>query len=112
MAAGDILEIIVQPRADDTHTSQTMTLDGVRFRMDFYTNKADGCWYIDLYDSQDNPMVIGIGMVTGLDILFPYRYLPVPSGVLFVNDHLGEKEDPGLTTFEQDQAQLYYQTTT
>jgi hypothetical protein len=112
MAAGDIIEIVVQAREDDTHTSQSLTLDGARFRIDFYTNKSDGCWYLDLFDSEDAPMVLGIGLVTGLDLLFPYRYLPVPSGVLFVNDHIGERQDPTLNSFFEDEMNLYYQTTT
>lgn len=112
MAAGDILEIIVQPRASDTHTTQTMTLDGIRVRMDFYTNKSDGGWYMDMFDSEGAQMVMGIGLATGLDLLFPYRHLDVPPGVLFVNDHIGALEDPTLDTWQDDQAQLFYQTTT
>ena len=112
MAAGDIFEILVQPRANETHTSQTLTLDGVRVRMDFYTNRSDGLWYMDLFDSQNNAMVMGIGLATGLDLFFPYRYLDVPPGVLFVNDHLGALEDPTLDTWQDEQAQLFYQATT
>ena len=105
-------EITVQFRADETHTSQTVTLDGVRFVLDTYTNRADGCWYMDLRDGEGNPLVLGIAIVTGLDLLFPYRHLDVPPGPLFVNDHEGERTDPGLDAFLNQSAALYYQTVT
>lgn len=106
----DILEITVQFRADETHTSQTLTLDGVRFRLDTYTNRQDGGWYFDLFDGDGVPLVQGVAIVTGLDLLFPYRYLDVPAGLLFVNDHRPPQTDPTLTTFLDDEAALYYQT--
>ncbi len=104
------VEITVQFREDETHTVQRVTLDDVSVRLDTYTNKADGCWYMDLYDGDDNPLVQGIALVTGLDLLFPYRYLDVPPGALFVNDHIPPREDPGLDTFFQREAALYYET--
>jgi hypothetical protein len=105
-----IQEITVQFREDETHTSQTLTLDGVRFRLDTYTNRSDGSWYLDLYDEDEVALILGIALVTGLDLLFPYRYLDVPPGVLFVNDLVGPTEDPGLDTFISKGAALYYQT--
>lgn len=105
-----IQEITVQFREFETHTSQTLTLDGVRFRLDTYTNKADGAWYLDIFDGEGDALVQGLALVTGLDLLFPYRYLAVPPGILFVNDHEGEREDPGLDTFFDRGAALYYQT--
>ena len=45
-----IIQITVQFREEDKHTSQTLTLDGVRFRLDTYTNKVDDAWYLDLFD--------------------------------------------------------------
>jgi hypothetical protein len=105
-----IQEITVQFREDETHTSQTLTLDGVRFRLDTYTNKADGAWYLDIFDGDGVALVQGIALVTGLDLLFPYRHLDVPVGLLFINDHEGERTDPGLDSFFQREAALYYQT--
>lgn len=81
-----VLEITVQFREDETHTSQTLVLDGVRVRLDTYTNIDDDSWYLDIYDEEDQPIVLGIGMSTGLDFFFPYRYRNLPPGKLFVQD--------------------------
>lgn len=105
-----IIQITPQFRQQDKHTSQTLTLDNVRFRLDTYTNKADGCWYMDLYDADENPLLFGIRLTTGLDLLFPYRYKAVPAGILFINDHLGERQDPTLDSFQDEEVALYYQT--
>lgn len=105
-----IQEIRVQFRDGETHFSQTLTLDGTRFRLDTYTNKEDGSWYLDLFSDQDDPIIMGIALATGLDVLFPYRHLPVPAGILFVNDLDGPREDPTLDTFKDKGAALYYQT--
>ena len=112
MAAGDIIEITVQFREDETHPTQVLTLDGVKFRLDTYTNKIDGGWYFNISDADDVAVVVGVGLVTGLDLLFPYRHLDVPPGILFVNDLIGPRDDPGLESFINGGAALYYQTTT
>ncbi len=104
-----IVEITVQFRENENHESQVLTLDGVRFRFDTYTNKVDGCWYLDLFDEDDNALIQGIALVTGLDLLFPYRHLDVPAGILFVNDLAGPREDPTLDTFFDQGAALYYE---
>jgi hypothetical protein len=104
-----IREIIVQRRDTETHLSRTVTLDGVTVRLDTYTNKADSSWYLDVFDENDVPLVQGIALAAGLDLLFPYKYLDVPPGILFVNDHLGTVDDPDLSTFIEQRASLYYE---
>jgi len=106
-----ILQITTQFRSE-THSSQRITLDGVRARFDFFTNKQDKSWYLDLFDGDDNQLVMGIALATGLDILFPYRYLDLPPGKLFINDHIPPFTDPVLDSFSENQAALYYETVT
>jgi hypothetical protein len=104
-----IIEITVQFRKEDKHTSQTQTLDGVRFQLETYTNRADNSWYMNILDTEGNALVVGIALATGLDLLYPYRHLDVPAGVLFVNDLDGPRTDPGLDSFIDREAALYYQ---
>jgi len=116
-----IRELTVQVNNSD-HLSTQVNLDGELFRLDFYTTKAvdlstglppdtTKLWYIDLYDSQGNALVLGLGMATGIDILHPYRALGVPKGKLFVApSNEGTFIDPDSTAFSEDRAHLYYQT--
>ena len=111
-----IQEVTVQVN-DSDHLSTRVELDGVEFRLDFYVTKSPNLttgvvtqvWYLDLYDSADNPLVLGIGLATGIDILYPYRALEVPAGKLFVNPTGGVSVDPTVNTFSEDEAVLYYQ---
>jgi len=106
-----IQEISVQLN-ESVHLSQTLTLDGVRFRLDTYTNKADSSWYMDLADEDGVALVQGIALVVGLDLLYPYRHLTnIPPGILFVNDQtLPVLSDPMLDSFTDQEFALYYQT--
>lgn len=104
-----IREVIPQFNADETHTSQTVTLDDVTVRLDTYTVRPRDGWALDLYDSDGVPLVQGIALVTGLDLLFPYRHLDVPPGPLFVGYHEQPVADPAEPDFLERRASLYYQ---
>lgn len=112
MAAGDILEFTIQPREDDTHTVQNVNLDGARFTFDFYTNKSDGAWYMDVSDDTGGAQVRSIRLVAGIELLYRFRHLNVPPGALWVQSTLAIPADPGLDTWQLGEAKLYYQTTT
>lgn len=102
---------------DSDHLSTQVFLDGESFGLDFYTTKVPNladdtvaeCWYLDLYDSAGEPLVLGIGLAAGIDILFPYRARAVPKGKLFVNPEGGSFVDPTVDSFKDALAVLYYQ---
>ncbi len=105
-----IIQITPQFREFETHTSQTLDLDDVRVRFDTYTNKYDGLWYFDVFDASSNPLIQGVGLMTGLDLWFQYHYLPIPTGILFVQDQSGSPPaDAGLADFLEGDMALFYQ---
>lgn len=54
----------------------TITLSGVDYRLTVQYRKAGGAgWILDIADSNDNPLVSGIPLVTGTDLLGQYAYL-------------------------------------
>ena len=40
-----------------------------------YQFNDDACWLIDIADAENNPLVCGVPLVTGADILAQYAYL-------------------------------------
>jgi hypothetical protein len=67
-----------------------------------------GYWCWNFRDSTGTALVLGAGLGSGVDLLFPYRgYDTCPPGKLFVwtSDNL----DPGLDSFKDETAVLYYQ---
>ena len=90
-----------------TATTQTVVLDGQRYRFDFRYNKRDDSWYMSLFDANDDPLVLGIALALGLDLLFPYRYKAVPPGPLFVEDLSRTDTECGLDGFDSRCVLLY-----
>lgn len=92
-------------------------LDQVEFGFTFYSTKFPDLstgesleyWYMDLIDSNNEPIVRGIGIVAGIDILYPYRGYNVPAGKIFVVTQQQDLFDPTQSTFADGTAQLWYQ---
>jgi hypothetical protein len=54
----------------------TITLAGVQYTLTLqYRNTVEGGWILDIGDSNNNPIVQGIPLVTGADLLAQYAYL-------------------------------------
>jgi hypothetical protein len=58
-------------------TNQTfqITLAGVVYTLTVRWNDMNGAWTLDIADQNQNPIVSGIPLVTGVDLLAPYGYL-------------------------------------
>lgn len=62
----------------------SITLGGVQYRMTVqYRNINEGGWIMDIADSTGSPIIQGIPLVTGIDLLAQYRHLGI-SGQLRV----------------------------
>ncbi len=53
----------------------TIMLGGVSYIMQTQWSTPSACWLLDISDIDDVPIVRGIPMVTGVDLLEQYRYL-------------------------------------
>lgn len=54
----------------------TITLSGVDYRLTVQYRKAGGAgWVLDIADANNAPLVSGIPLVTGIDLLGQYRHL-------------------------------------
>lgn len=87
-------------------------LEGVQFRLTFYTNKPEDNWFFDISDADGTPAVMGLGLSVGLDLLFPYRSLGdvIPPGVLYCVDLSGNGSDPTVDAFENETHVVRYMT--
>ena len=72
-----------------------------------YRDGLNGCWILDIDDDDAQvPLIHGIPLVTGIDLLEPWHYLL--DGSLYVIDDNG-KDAPGFEDLGVS-AQLYYVT--
>lgn len=79
-----VLEVPLSPKPQ----TFAIQLAGVSYNMTFRFNSMMDCWVLDLMDASKAPVVSGIPVVTGLDLLAPYRYLGVGGALIAqtVND--------------------------
>jgi hypothetical protein len=52
-----------------------ISLGGLFYILKTYWNTPMGCWILDIYDDVEKPMVRGIPIVTGADLLQQFEYL-------------------------------------
>lgn len=102
------LQLTVQPRGQESHFRTAVILEQQRYLFDFYTNAVDGAWYFDLQNDDATSVARGIGLATGVNLLFPYRHLDFPPGDLFIFDKGLNGNDPDLEAFVEGRAVLLY----
>lgn len=104
----NVIEITVQPSPNVPHYDTTVRLDGLRYRFAFYTCTVDDSWYFDLETAGGDTVLRGVGLSSGVDLLYPYRHLDVPPGPLWVHDQGLFGADPDVAAFADGRAALYY----
>lgn len=71
----------------------SITLSGIDYNVQILWNDAAQCWVIDFADANNIPIVSGIPLVTGVDLLGPYTDLKF-KGKLFVQTDNNLAEPP------------------
>ncbi len=86
-----------------------ITLAGVDYFLTVkYQNTDQSGWFLDIYDSQNNPLVCGIPLVTGCNLLEQYAHFGFGGRLWVQTDH-----DPdAVPTFKNlgTEANLYWVT--
>ena len=89
-----VQEIRVQPR----NQSFSVELAGQTFNLRTLWNTTSGRWFLDIDDAEGQPLVHGIPLVTGADLLAQHRHLGIPGAIYCGSD--GELERaPGYDDF-------------
>jgi hypothetical protein len=65
----------------------SIELNGVSYRMTVYWNPSSGCWILDIRDAQNADVLLGIPIVTGVDLLGQYDYLGFGGSLVAQTDH-------------------------
>ncbi|AUU90272.1 hypothetical protein C2U55_14890 [Enterobacteriaceae bacterium ENNIH3] len=65
-------------------------------------NWRDPCWYLDLLNADETPVVLALPMITGADLLAQYAYLDLGFALVVGTDITGQenptKTDLGITS--------------
>lgn len=72
-----------------------ITLGNNDYSMQIVWNPISMCWVLDIADGSDVPLVQGIPLITGADLLAQYAYLGFGGGLVVTTD-----DGVGVPTFE------------
>lgn len=51
--------------------------NGITYTLRFYWNSVAQCWHVDFSDTGGLPILMGVPLVTGVDLLEQYGYMPL-----------------------------------
>jgi hypothetical protein len=67
-----------------------VTLAGAQYQLLVQWRNAVQTWFLDIADASGNPLVQGIALVTGVDLLGQHKHLGIDGSLFVVSD-----DDPG-----------------
>ena len=85
----------------------TTGLSGVNYTLRFKYNYRSGVWMMDISDSEDNPIYLGIPIYVLTDILRQVRAYDVPQELMVCFNNLAPLEEPTRDSFSEDVILLY-----
>jgi hypothetical protein len=72
-----------------------VTLGGIPYQIKLAWNDPAQCWVIDIYDTIGNPLVRGIPLITGTDLVGQFPYLNFGGQLLVISDQKPPDAVPG-----------------
>lgn len=82
--------------------------DGSELRMSIvWRNRGGAGWVLDLATSDGTPLVSGIPLVTGCDLLGQFKHIGIPGGLVVVSSGAVPDDEPTFLGLGTDQ-RLYY----
>lgn len=97
------------PGPREAHTEQITTLDGVQYVIAFDWIQRWRRWVLSLSTTGGAPIVSGLPVVTGVDLLGPFKHdTRIPQGVLIVADESADNHDPTWGDFGPDGSHVLY----
>lgn len=80
----------IVPLSSEPSILFNITLDGIELNMQTKYNTRYSTWSLDIYDEQQNPLVFGVPLLLGSNVLSPYN---LNIGSMVCVDVTGQGED-------------------
>jgi hypothetical protein len=87
--------------------SETISIDGVYYKLNFKWNTRDTCWLLDFLDINDNPIMLGIKLTVEYELITLHALPVMPLGSLFLLDLSATYEPCGFEDLG-GRCKLYY----
>ena len=76
-----------------------IALAGVKYTLTLTWNNMSSTWNLDIGDAVNNPIVTGVPLVTGADLLEQYGYLNFGGQLINTTDGVGDVDDVPATYY-------------
>lgn len=100
-----ISEIQIDRNTPDQKFS--IDLEGTVYVFRVMWNSRTGRWTLSIYEEDETPIVLGVAVVSELDLLAPYADSRLPPGQLFASDVTGKTREPTDDNFGDSVLLLY-----
>lgn len=99
------LMYVNMPLFPDAFYTYSMAFEGNSYNLEFIYNERSKLYFINLYDADNNPIVVGEALVPGYPIFLDYALFPL-TGYLFMEENASILAEP-YKTFPDSIDQYY-----
>ena len=95
------MQVFEIPLTPATNQRFSISLTGTTYGMTVKWSPPSSCWVIDIADINGEPLISGIPMITGIDLLQQYEYVGIAASLVvqtdFAPDQVPGFDDLGKT---------------
>lgn len=103
--------VVIPIRSDLPAYDFQIELEGVLYGLSFSYNTRAGWWVMDILDVNEEPVLMGVRMITGWLMTERFVMEGKPPGDFFILDTSGKNEDPGQNDFGTTKLLMYADST-
>lgn len=103
----DTMSVII-PFKDHPSFTQNIVLDNIVLNFKFVWNGRDNSWYMSIFDSVNDPILQGIKIVNGWELIKRYTDIRLPQGILLVVSLKDDEEVIGRDSMLDDYNLIYF----
>ena len=81
-------------RSDLPHFDISVELEGFNYTLEFYWNTREACFYMNIFDNNQEPVLLSVKAVIDQPLGFRYKLPKMPPGCLIMTDTSGARLDP------------------
>ena len=87
---------------------ENVILDDTVLNFRFLWNGRDLAWYMDILDSVNDPILSGIKVVNGWELITKYTDIRLPQGAILVVSSIGDREVIGRDGMVDNYSLIYF----
>lgn len=99
---------VVIPFKNFPSFTQNITLDNIVLNFKFVWNGRDNAWYMDILDSVNSPILNGIKIVNGWELITRFTDIRLPQGALLVVSLRSDEEIIGRDDMIDNYKLVYF----